>query len=210
MKTKYLLILIIFFSLGSSLALAQTSDTGLRGDREAMQMELKEERDAHRAEMEAQWAEADAQREARREEFEARRAEFQANRIEFQQEVVERKVERTVRVMLATIERLERIGDRIESRIGKIKDRGGETAESEGYLASARVNLSEARETVELFSSLDLTSDEAPQNFERIRELAVEVREHLRSAHRNLMLAVRSLRALEVETDSEPNEADDE
>lgn len=154
--------------------------------------------------IETRRAEMDAKRETRRVEAEAKRAERQAKRVEFQQDIAKRKVEHTARVILATIERLEKIIVRIESRIAKVQARGGVTTESEGFVAAARVNLSEARVAVNAFISIDLSSEKARDNFERIRVAAKEVREMIRSAHQNLMRAVRSLGSVRtnVEADS--------
>ena len=135
-----------------------------------------------------------------------------AKRIAFQQEAAQRQVDNAERVMLATIDRLEKIADRIESRIGKIKDQGGDTAEAEGYLADARADLETARGLVAELTEVDLSGEKAQENFQRIRAAAANVREALRSAHRNLMLAVRSLSAEEAkleETEEEDNDTEE-
>lgn len=155
-------------------------------------------REAMRLELEAKRADMDARREAMRVEAEAKRAEMQARRTEFQREIAMRKAENTARVISATIERLEKIITRIESRIDKVRARGGVTLEAEGYVAAARNNLSDARVSVNAFASIDLSGETAQDNFERVRAIAAEAREHIRAAHQNLMLAVRTLGSVEV------------
>ncbi|GEM_PF-2857711 len=156
-----------------------------------------------RAEVEARRVQADERREATRVEAEAKRAQTQTKRVEFQQAVAKRQVENTARVISATIGRLENIIDRLESRIAKIKARGGVTSESEGFVAAARANLSDARLAVDAFVSIDLTSEKALENFQRIRAAAAETREHIRAAHRNLMMAVRSLGSVELNLEAD-------
>jgi len=180
----------------------------LRADFEAKRAEMDAKRAVLRAEFEAKRAEMDAKREAHRLEFEAKRAEMQDKRVEFQQRNAERKVERATRVMLATIDRLERIILRIESRIAKIQEKGGETTESEGFVAAAKVNLADARVAVEAFALIDLSGDNAQENYESIRTAAAVARELIREAHQNLMLAVRSLSSVEVEIEDESSDND--
>jgi hypothetical protein len=176
---------------------ARRAEAQIRGD------EAGDRREAARLEMEERRAEADARREAARVEAESRRAEAQSRRVEFQQDIAKRRVEHTARVILATIERLENIIERIESRIAKVKSGGGDTSESERFIAAANVSLSSARASVAAFVNIDLSSEQASENFERIRAAAAEAREHLRAAHQNLMLAVRSLHAVEIEVEIE-------
>src|SRR3989344_1841223 len=147
------------------------------------QADLKVERDASKAEREdmkvereEKRAEMDAKREAKRVEIEAKREEMKAKQVEFQQEVAKRKVENTARVISATIDRLEKIIARVESRIAKVKSNGGDTAESERYVALAKDDLAKAEGVVATFASLDLTSEKAKENFERIRTAAGEAR----------------------------------
>ena len=117
-----------------------------------------------------------------------------------QQGLALRKANHVKEVILATIARLERIIERIESRIEKIKARGGETTEAEGFVATAKDNLADATEAVNNFPT-DFTSDKAQKNFETIRAAAAVAKESIRTAHTNLKNAVRSLRAVEGETD---------
>ena len=170
--------------------------------------EVEARREAMKLEQEAKRAEMDAKREAKKLEAESRRASSTLRRVEFQQEIAKRKVEHTERVILATIERLEKIIVRIESRIAKVKTRGGDTSESEGFVAVAKVNLSDAKAAVNTFVTIDLSSDKAAENFERIREAAAKAREYIRVARENLMMAIRSLSS--VETDVEENDNSEE
>ncbi|OHA92519.1 MAG: hypothetical protein A2665_00560 [Candidatus Zambryskibacteria bacterium RIFCSPHIGHO2_01_FULL_46_30] len=187
-----LLFLALVFGAFSSVS-AQEASLNTSVNTEAIQVQAQ-----MRAEIEARRAQADERREAARIEAEARRAEAQSKRVEFQQAVAKRQVENTARVILATIERLENIIVRLESRMAKIKAQGGVTSESETFVAAARANLSDARLAVDAFVSIDLSSERALENFQRIRATAAETREHIRAAHRNLMMAVRSLSSVEM------------
>lgn len=152
-------------------------------------------------ELEEKRAETDARIEARRLEAERRRVEAESRRSEFRQDVAKRQVENAARVTLLVIERLENIIQRLESRIEKVKISGGATAESERFVVAAKADISSARALVTAFSNLDLSGSNAQEVFERIRESVAGAREHIRSAHRNLMMAVRSLRMIEVESE---------
>lgn len=154
------------------------------------------------ANIEARRAEADARREALRAEAEARRAEARARMTEFRRDTAERRVQNTARVITGIIEHLNKIILRIESRIAKIKARGGDTTESESFVAMAKQNLADAKVAVDAFVAIDLSTGEAEANFERIRALAAEAREHIRAAHQNLMKAVRSLSSIEINVEA--------
>lgn len=164
-----------------------------------------------RLELETKRADMDAKREVKRVEAETKRAESELRRasstekrIAFQQEAAKRQLENATRVILATIERLEKnLIVRIESRIAKVKAEGGVTSESEGFLATAKTHLSEARTVVGTFASIDLTSVKARENFEKVRAAAKEAREHIRTAHQALMMAVRSLSSVEAKKESD-------
>jgi len=192
-----LLFLALVFGVFSSVS-AQEASLNVSLDTRAIQVQAQ-----MRAEIEARRVQADERRETLRVEAESRRASSTARRIEFQQDIAKRQVENTARVILATIGRLENIIVRLESRIAKIKARGGLTSESEGFVAAARVNLSDARLAVDAFVSIDLSSERALENFQRIRAAAAEAREHIRAAHRNLMMAVRSLGSVEMNLEAD-------
>lgn len=138
--------------------------------------------------------ERDVRREDIKNNIEQRKASSTERRLEMQEGLAKRKVEHVTKVLLATIERLEKIITRIESRIEKIQERGGDTTEAESYAALAKEDLADARIALEAFASLDLSGSTARENFETIRAAAAEAREHIRAAHRNLMLAVRALK----------------
>ena len=192
-----LLFLALVFGVSSSVS-AQEASLNASLDTRAIQAQAQV-----RAEVEARRVQADERREAARIEAEAKRAQTQAKRVEFQQVVAKRQVENTARVILATIERLENIIVRLESRIAKVKARGGVTSESEGFVAAARANLSDAGLAVDAFVSIDLSSERALENFQRIRAAAAETREHIRAAHRNLMMAARSLGSVEINLEAD-------
>lgn len=169
-----------------------------------------EQIEAYKAELRAQKEEMrnqmDQKREVQKTEAEQKRQEALQTktqvRAEFRADLAKTKVSNVVRMMNATIEHLEGIIQRIESRIEKLNDRGGDTSESEGFVASAKVDLGEASASVDAFASLDLSGDSAETNFERIRTLAAEAREHLRDARDNLIKAVRSLSSVEIEIEA--------
>ncbi|MEK7176968.1 MAG: hypothetical protein AAB719_01600 [Patescibacteria group bacterium] len=137
------------------------------------------------------------------ERIQERKASSTARRVEFQQNLAKRQVEHVTKVMLATIERLEKIIVRIESRIAKIEAEGGNTEEAEGFVADAKVNLTDAEASVNAFASIELTSDKAKENFEKVRNAAAEAREHIRMARENLMKAIRSLGSVKASVRSD-------
>lgn len=163
-----------------------------------MRMNTTDSGEALQTNLDARRDEMDARREDLREEFEAKRASSSMRRMEWQQHIAERKLEHTTRLMLATIKRLEQIIARIESRIVKIQNKGGDVTKSKEYVNLAKGNLADAKTLVESFTTIDLSSTDAQTNFERVRAAAAEAREHIRAAHRNLMLAVRNLSAREL------------
>jgi len=126
--------------------------------------------------------------------IEERKASSTERRVDIQINLAKRKVEFVKRVILATIERLEKIMARIESRMAKIEERGGDTTEAKGFVTLAKGNLADARVAVDAFASLDLSGDSARENFELVRVAAAEAKEHIRAAHRNMMMAVRALK----------------
>jgi hypothetical protein len=123
-----------------------------------------------------------------------RRASSTARRIELQQNIAHRQAEQAGKKLMATIERLEGIASRVESRIEKVEAVGGNASTSIGFLAETRTHLSEARIALEAFSSVDLSSNNLSENFERIRAAGAEIKEHLRLAHQSLVNATRSLK----------------
>ena len=171
--------------------------------------EMQAKREAMKLELEAKRAEADAKREAMKKEMELKREEHKASstakRVEFQQENAKRKVENVTKVILAAIEHLENIITRVESRIAKLKARSIDTAEAERLVLAAKNSLAEARTAVGAFANLDLTSDKAQENFERIRTAAADARELIRLARENLIQAVRALSAKEPEVEVNAN-----
>lgn len=178
MKNKYLVALLALIIVFGGTSAVSATTTSARANVEARKAEM----------------------EAKRAEIDAKKAEMKANRVEFQQDVAKRKVENTTRVIYATIERLEKIIARIESRMAKLKSNGGNVAGSESYVALAKDNLLKATAAVTVFAGLDLSSEQAQDNFERIRTAAAEAREFIRSAHENLMHAVRLLGQVQSST----------
>lgn len=153
-----------------------------------------ERREGERKKAEERLASTTERRKEIRVNIEQRKASSIERRVEMQRSLAKRKVEHVTKVTLATIERLEKIITRIESRIAKIQERGGDTAEAEGFVEAAKGNLADARVAVEAFAVLDLSSSTAAENFETVRAAAAEAKEHIRAAHRNMMMAVRALK----------------
>ncbi|MDO8565043.1 MAG: hypothetical protein Q7R67_00220 [bacterium] len=141
-------------------------------------------------------ANIETRKEEMKENREVRQASSTAKRVEMQRGLAKKKAEHTARLLMATVERLEKILTRIESRIEKVKAEGKNTAEAEGFVAEAKVHLSAAKTSIALFASVDLSGDKAQENFERVRNIAAEVKGHIREAHTSLMKALRSLGAL--------------
>jgi hypothetical protein len=127
-------------------------------------------------------------------ELEVRKASSTEKRIEMQQGLAKRKAEMAGKLLEATITRLEKIATRLDSRIAKVKAEGGMTAESEAFSAQAKVHLSEARQSLAVFASIDLSADKAQANFAKVKEAAKDVRTHIKEAHESLMQAVRALK----------------
>jgi hypothetical protein len=126
--------------------------------------------------------------------IEVRKASNAENRIEMQRGLAKRKAEHTVRVLSATVNRLGNIITRLESRIAKVDLAGGTTTQAKIFVAEAREHLALASSSIDTLIDLTLSDGTAQENFERIREIAREVKGHLREAHRSLMNAVRNLK----------------
>ncbi len=147
-----------------------------------------------KARLDGRMASSSERREEMKAELEAHRASSTAKRIEIQQNIAKRQVQRAGKVLSATISHLENILARVESRIAKVKAEGGATAESEGFVADVKVHLSAAKTSLAAFSSIQITSDKASENFQAVRNAAAEVKEHLKEAHESLMKAIRALK----------------
>lgn len=147
-----------------------------------------------RVELEARRASTTANREERRENIQERKASSTERRVVVQRELAQRKAEHAARVLRATVERLEKIIARLESRIVKVEAAGGTATEAKAFVAEARAQLSLATSGIATFASVDLSGDKAQENFERVRNLAAEIKDHLRGAHQSLMKAVRALK----------------
>lgn len=150
-------------------------------------LEMKENKEDRRAS-------TTERREEKKEKQDDRRASSTEKRIEMQQGIASRRAEQAGRVLAATIDRLEKIVLRVDSRIAKVKAEGGVTAESEAFSAQAKVHLSEARQSLATFSSIDLRADKAQENFAKVRDAANATKEHIRAAHESLMQAIRALK----------------
>lgn len=178
-----------------------------RSRMEAQRAEMEARREAIRKEAEARREEARRAIEGRRVDVEARAQVATATRTQKQTANTKRWLENAGRVLPALTDRLTRIADRIQSRIEKIDTLGGDTAEAKEHLAMARADIAKAKEKVSTFDSIDISGDSAQDNFQEVRSAAAEAREFIRSAHRHLMLSVRSLAGVRREARSG---ADDE
>jgi hypothetical protein len=118
---------------------------------------------------------------------------------EFRMDLAKKKTVGTVRVLTATTARLETLISRIESRIQKIKTAGGNTATAEASVRLARTDIVKARAHISAISAIDIStsSTTAKINFEKIKVEAKLVKESLHSAHKNLSIAVSSLKSSE-------------
>lgn len=145
-------------------------------------------------EFETKRASTTAHRDERREDIEDRKASSTERRIEMQRDLAKRKAEHTAQLFTASVERLGNIITRLESRIAKVDTAGGTTTEAKIFVAEARTHLSLATSSIATFASIDLSSEKARENFEVVRALAKEIKEHFRDAHQSLMNAVRSLK----------------
>ncbi len=114
-------------------------------------------------------------------------------RAEIQTSIAKRRAANASRVMTATVERLERIIIRIESRIAKVKAAGVDVSASETAIVSARNHLSLARTSLAAYASVDFSTGDAREKFDRVKAIAAEVKGHLREAHQSLMEAARNL-----------------
>jgi hypothetical protein len=127
-------------------------------------------------------------------------------RIAFQQDIAKRRVENTMRILTATVDRLENILGRINSRIDKVNASGDDTTASEASAAEASQDLTDARTAITSLKSIDLTSDNAKENFEAIRTGAQTVQEEIKSAHKALEEAVSSLKQGNNEATTTPDQ----
>ncbi|KKU50236.1 MAG: hypothetical protein A3F53_01070 [Candidatus Zambryskibacteria bacterium RIFCSPHIGHO2_12_FULL_48_10] len=123
-----------------------------------------------------------------------RNASSTEKRMELQSNIAKKRAVNTSRVLTATVERLGNIATRIESRIAKVKAAGGDVTQSEAAIAEARNHLSLAKTSISAFTSIDLSTGDVREKYDRVKAVAAEVKTHLREAHRSLMKAVVSLK----------------
>jgi hypothetical protein len=166
----------------------------LRADYEARKLEIK-------AEMEAKRAEVKANVELRRSERASstasssrmKNASSSERRLEKQDEIAERHAERTAIRFTAMVERLMNMIERIESRIAKVKANGGVTAEAEVSVSAAKADLVKAQADIAILKNIEVSGDNFQEKFGQVKEAAAKVKADLRSAHTNMMKAIRSL-----------------
>ncbi len=187
---SFIVIASFAFALSATPALAQGLRVNLYGSASTTPIKVRAD---IRAEMEAKRASSTARVAEMKAQAQARMASSTAKRVEMQRGLAKRKAENTSRVLTATVERLEKIITRLEARLEKVEAAGGNTTEAEAFIAEAKHHLSAAKVSIALFASVDLTGDKAQENFERVKVIAVEAKEHIREAHRSLMEAIRSL-----------------
>jgi len=126
--------------------------------------------------------------------IEERKASSTAKRIELQQSIAKRMAGHASQMFSAMIERLEKLAERIQSRVDKVKAEGGVTTESERFLADAKIDIEQAKTSLRLFASIDLSADKLRDNFTKIREVGTEIKGHLKEAHQSLVKAIRALK----------------
>lgn len=194
-----LLVLPVFSHVRADHVRAEDLSSNDRGSREI------EDSEVHNSVNEERITERKTEREVKKNEIEEKKVELEAKRATFQQDIAKRRVDHVSKVISATIRRLERIIERIESRIAKFEEKGAIVTDSLNSVALTKSNLSDARIALEALATIDISGETAQENFDKIREVATEAKAHLREAHSNLTLAVRSLRAVRdnIETGSE-------
>lgn len=162
----------------------------LRVDYEARKLEIKAEMEAKRAEVKA---EMEVRKSERASSSEMRKASSTERRLEKQDEIAERHAERAAIRFTAMVERLMNMIERIESRIAKVKANGGVTVEAEASVAAAKSDLVKAQADITVLKSIEVSGENFQEKFALVKEAAAKVKADLRSAHTNMMKAVRSL-----------------
>ncbi len=180
-------------SAGATVTPMKARSLEFRAEMEAKRSAEREKMEERRNTMQDKRASTSDRMQDKRDNMQERKASSTERRIEFQQNIAKRQVEHVSRVMRATIERLEKIIVRIESRMDKIKAEGGDTSSSEEHVALAKADLQAAELKIDAFVNIDLSSDKAKDNFERVRSAAKEVKDLIHSAREHLSDAVRSI-----------------
>ena len=121
---------------------------------------------------------------------EVKKASTTERRIEVKRELLKRQADRAETMLTKMLEHLERLAERVASRVEKIKAEGGVVTESERFLGEAKTHLSEARASLDRFSTLIASATK----LEDVKSVANEVKLHLRKAHEALVSAVSSLK----------------
>ena len=126
-------------------------------------------------------------------------------------------VKRIIRRLNAAIDRIEKLSERVESRILKLeekfKDRGLDLSETKRLLIVAEDEISNARESISsIEGAVDgvLSTDNPKESFSSIRELIKTSKDSVKSAHRALVEAIKSLKVSITNTSSSSDEEVDE
>ncbi len=103
------------------------------------------------------------------------------------------------------IRNLERIQDRVDEVIADLKADGEDTDAAEDALALSEDKLDDAKEKIEDIKALIPDADEkvTPEVFEQIKLLAREAKDLLKESRENLVQAIKEVKILKGEDDSE-------
>ena len=122
------------------------------------------------------------------------------------EEVVKKHAAQMTERMNAAVERLEKIATRIDSRIVKLKAEGKVTTDAEKAVAEARVTIGTIKTDIGTIPSTlsgILAQTELKGSFKPLETLAKKIHEGVKSAHKSLETAVRSLKAVSPEIKTE-------
>lgn len=167
--------------------------------------QLREQAQSRRAEIDATRAttatQTDARREAGQERAEARKAAL-TERV--QQRVTNLAANMSNR-MEAAITRIDNIANRLQTRSDLLAKRGVSTGETNEHIAAAKTSLASATDLLADIDALvfDAATGENPrQLWSGVRQVYVDVRDHIRDAHGALRAALRTLKSAAAEAEN--------
>jgi DNA repair exonuclease SbcCD ATPase subunit len=139
-------------------------------------------------------------------EMEGKREEKKLEREEKKRELHDKKkdrihahLERILHRFRAAIGRLEKMADRVDSRILKFEeDKGVDLSEASALVDETRRHLEAAKSALSSILSeaeTALGAEDPKTAFERVREILHEAKESIKSAHKNLVEAIRLVKA---------------
>jgi len=128
-------------------------------------------------------------------------------RKEIRFDMVKLRIATVTRVLSATVKRLEMISERIQSRITKIAATGQSATEAQASVDAAKVNLADAKAQIAIITSLSSSTGTTTStttiaaNIEAAKVAGDKAKSALKSAHENLMKAVRFIGGLHLGED---------